>query len=76
MRRLFGNLRLKLKNIFCLLDNGGKGYFTDDEMLDYLQNNRLLSNIKGADLLFIRLDKNRNGRIDFKEVGDEMHALY
>ena len=45
-------------------------------MLDYLQNNGLLSNNRAADLLFIRLDKNRNGRIDFKEVGDEIHALY
>ena len=36
MRKLFGNIRLKLKNIFELIDNGKKGYLTDDEMFDYL----------------------------------------
>jgi len=36
MRKLFGNIRLKLKNIFELIDNGKEGYLTDDEMFDYL----------------------------------------
>ena len=31
---------------------------------------------KDADLLFIRLDKNRNGKIDFREVEDEVQTLY
>ena len=76
MRKLFGPLRLKLRDIFGLLDNGGKEYFTDDELLDYLQNNGLLSNNRAADLLFIRLDKNRNGKIDYQEVEDEIQTLY
>ena len=35
-----------------------------------------MSSNKDADLLFIRLDKNRNGKIDFREVDDEVQTLY
>jgi Ca2+-binding EF-hand superfamily protein len=76
MRKMFGTLRLNLRDIFALLDEGGKGYFTNEELMRYLQNNGLLSNVKSADLLFIRLDKNRNGKIDYYEVEEEMETLY
>ena len=42
----------------------------------YLQRENLLSTNKDADLLFIRLDKNRNGKIDYREVDDEVQTLY
>ena len=42
----------------------------------YLQKECLLNSNKAADLLFIRLDKNRNGKIDYKEVEDEVQTLY
>ena len=42
----------------------------------YLQKECLLGDQKDADLLFIRLDKNRNGKIDYKEVEDEVQTLY
>ena len=76
MRKSFGTLRLNLRDIFGLLDNQGCGYFTDEQLLDYLQNNGILTNNKDADLLFIRLDKNRNGRIDYPEVEEEIQTLY
>ena len=75
-RKTLGTLRLKLKEIFGLLDKDGKGYFDVDEMMVYFANNGLLDNNKEADLLFIRLDKNRNGKIDFPEVEDELQTLY
>jgi Ca2+-binding EF-hand superfamily protein len=76
MRRSCGSLRSNLKDIFGLVDNQGKGCFTDEELLDYLQNNGLLDNNKAADLLFIRLDKNRNGKIDYPEVEEELQPVY
>ena len=76
MRKTFGTLRIKLRYIFELLDNRKRGYFTDSDLLVYLKNQRLLKNDKDADLLFIRLDKNRNGKIDYKEVEDEVQTLY
>ena len=76
MRKMFGTLRLNLRDIFALLDEGGKGYFTDEELMRYLKSYGLLLNSKAADLLFIRLDKNRNGKIDYYEVEEEMETLY
>ena len=75
-RKTLGTLRLKLKDIFALLDKNGKGYFDIDEMMVYFANNGILDNNKEADLLFIRLDKNRNGKIDYPEVEDELQTLY
>ena len=75
-RKTLGTLRLKLKDIFGLLDKDGKGYFDIDEMMVYFANNGLLDNNRDADLLFIRLDKNRNGKIDYLEVEDELQTLY
>ena len=45
-------------------------------MIVYFTNNGLLDNNKDADLLFIRLDKKRNGKIDYPEVEDEFQTLY
>ena len=76
MRKSFGTLRLNLSDIFALLDNQGIGYFTHNQLLDYLKRNGILTNNKDADLLFIRLDKNRNGRIDYSLIEEEIQTLY
>ena len=76
MRRTFGTLRLKLKDIFGLVDTLNLGYFSNKDLIEYLKKEYLLDNNKNADLLFIRLDKNRNGKIDFNEVEDEVQTLY
>ena len=76
MRKSFGTLRLNLRDIFGLLDKGGKGYFTVEELVDYLKKNGLFSNNQEADLLFIRLDKSRKGNIGFPEIEDEIQTLY
>ena len=76
VRRTLGTLRIKLRDIFGLLDYLRRGYFTNSDLMVYLQRENLLSNNKDADLLFIRLDKNRNGKIDYREVDDEVQTLY
>ena len=75
-RKLLVTVRLKLNNIFRLFDQDGKGYFDNREMMEYFDNNGMLENIREADLLFIRLDKNRNGKIYFYEVEDELQTVY
>ena len=45
-------------------------------MIVYLQKENLVVLNKDADLLFIRLDKNRNGEIDFREVEVKVQTLY
>ena len=76
LRKMMGTVRLKLNDIFALLDQDGKGFFENKEMIEYFENNGLLDDNKAADLLFIRLDKNRNGKIDYPEVEDEFQTLY
>jgi Ca2+-binding EF-hand superfamily protein len=75
-RKLFGTLRLKLKDIFGLLDYPRRGYFSNNDLIVYLQKNGIYSNNKDADLLFIRLDKARNGNVYYNEVEDELQTLY
>ena len=75
-KKNFGTLRLKLKDIFALIDKTGKGFFDIDEMMVYFVNNNLVENNKDADLLFIRLDKNRNGKIYFQTLDNELQVLY
>ena len=76
MRRGFTTLNLKLKHIFGNIDFGNKGYFDSNELNEFLKRNKIYNNSLEADLLFIRLDKNRNGKIDYKEIYDETHPLY
>ena len=75
MRISLGTLKMKLREIFELLDYLKCGYFTNNDLMMYLQKEGLLENYKDADLLFIRLDKNRNGKIEYKEVEDEIQGL-
>ena len=75
-RKLFGTLRLRLRDIFGLLDYLRVGYFTNSDLIVYLKNRGLFTTNKQADLLFIRLDKYRNGKIDFRNVEDEVQTVY
>ena len=75
-RKNFGTLRLQLKVIFALIDKTGKGFFHIDELMVYLVDNNLAENNKGDDLLFIRLDKNRTGKVDFTLIDDELQIIY
>ena len=76
LRKMMGTVRLKLNDIFALLDQDGKGFFENKEMIEYFENNGLLDDNKAADLLFIRLDKGRNGNVYYNEVEDELQTLY
>ena len=76
MRKGFSILIRRLKDIFKLFDKEGFGFFGFDEFITYLKDNEMLEESLNVDLLFIRLDKNRNGKIDFTEIADEIQALY
>ena len=76
MRRGFTTLNLKLKKLFGKIDTGKTGYFSHNDLEVYMKNNRIFTDNKELNLLFIRLDKNRNGKIDFKEIYDETHPVY
>ena len=76
MRKNFSILIRRLKDIFRMFDINELGFFNFQDFLRYLKDNELLDEALNVDLLFIRLDKNRNGKIDFTEVADEIEAIY
>ena len=70
-KELYG-ISLKIKDIFQLFDLKRQGYFTFEDYILYLKQNGLLEEDLKVDLLFIRLDKNRNGNIELYELEDEI----
>ena len=76
MRRGYNTLKLKLTDIFGLIDILRIGYFTVQDLLRFLKLNGIYIGDKACDLLFIRLDPNRSGRVEYFNLNDEMKSLY
>ena len=76
MRTNMGTVRIKLRDIFGLIDYSKNGFFCNNDLMNYLQKEGIIDEEKDVDLLFIRLDKNRNGKIDYREVEDELQTIY
>ena len=72
----YATLRYKLKDVFKGLDKFGLGYFNDSDLANYLKQNYAFTSIKDSDLLFIRLDRNRNGKVEYWEIEDELTQCY
>lgn len=72
----YATLRYKLKDVFKDLDKFGLGYFNDSDLANYLKQNYAFTSIKDSDLLFIRLDRNRNGKVEYWEIEDELTQSY
>ena len=70
-KNLYG-LSLKIDEIFELFDVRNFGYFTFEDYILYLKKYGLIEENLKVDLLFIRLDKNRNGKIEKYEIFDEI----
>ena len=63
-----------IKNYFNKIDKNKKGYFLYSEMLDYLSKflENTFENQIGSDLLFLRLDKKKEEKIDFDDLLNEL----
>ena len=72
MRKNFYELSLKISEIFKLIDVQNFGFFTFEDYIAYLKKFGFDEENLKIDLLFIRLDKNRNGKIEMYEVLDEI----
>ncbi len=72
MKKRYDTLRNNLNVIFKILDQSSFGYFFFNDLQYYLHQNKILGNIKDVDLLFLRLDKNKDGKVDFCEFEDEL----
>ena len=73
-KNLYG-ISLKIKNIFNLFDKRDIGFFNFEDYVLYLKENGLFEENLKIDLLFIRLDKNRNGKIELYELEEEMNYI-
>jgi len=76
MRESFTNLKIKFSDIFHLLDREGNGFVDEKGLLDFMKKNGVFSSNNDCDLLFLRLNKLRNGKIDFQEMCGEIEAVY
>ena len=70
------SLKNVLRDIFNSIDNSGKGFIGEKDLVMYIQNNDLFKSSYECDLLFLRLNKLRNGKIEFKEMMDEIEPIF
>ena len=70
------NLNNNLRNIFDLIDINGMGYFYENDLKNYLRKNGILASDKCCNVLFLKLDKNRDGKVDISEFEDEFKIIY
>ena len=71
MKKNYASLRVVLSDIYKFIDVNESGFFKENELISYLKEIGGFNNMKDCDLLFIRLDKNRDGKVDFYEIEDE-----
>ena len=76
LKESYTSLKIKFNDIFKLLDPNGTGFFGEKELAIFLQKNGIFNNSNDCDLIFLRLNKLRNGKIDFEEMTDEIEAVY
>ena len=74
-RKNLYSISLKIKNIFNLFDKRDIGFFNFEDYVLYLKENGLYNDNLKIDLLFIRLDKNRNGKIELYELEEEINYI-
>ncbi|MCQ2819087.1 MAG: EF-hand domain-containing protein [archaeon] len=72
----FGGLRSRIGCVYRDIDKFGNGYFTATDLANYLKGNFAFTTAKDADLLFIRLDRNRNGKVELWEIQEELMPSY
>ena len=66
------DLKGKLKIVFNLIDQNNKGYFSFNDLYSYFENNKLNFESYAVALLFIRLDKRRQGKIEISDLMKEL----
>ena len=77
MRREFSiTLKNDLNLYFNNMDVMNKRKLDQQDLLDYLQKKRIFIDENACDLLFIRLDSNRNGTIELNEIEKEFKSVF
>ena len=64
-----------LRNIFEKIDKDNKGYITPLDLGNYLTEKNRIILPSDSDLLFIRLDRDRNGKVEAKDFIREIRTI-
>lgn len=75
MKRQFGQLLMLGAGKLIQIIGGEKGYIDADDLVGYLKKTGYFTNTLDAMLLFIRLDKNKSGRINLDELTKEFTVV-
>ena len=76
MRKKLNFKEDKIEELFNLIDENKNGFLVYDDLIKYLIKNNIDSNNQlGMDLLFIRLDKERKGKLFLANFLEELRAL-
>ena len=73
-----GNLNIDSSNLrknFGEIDRYGKGYFFENDLKQYLIRSRIFTDDESSCLLFLKLDKNNDGKVDICEMEDEFKPI-
>ena len=66
----------KLEEFFNEIDISKNKHFDEQDLLIYIQKKEIFIDENACDLLFIRLDSNRDGIVEFKEIKKEFKAIF
>jgi Ca2+-binding EF-hand superfamily protein len=72
----FSSLKNNFSNIFKLIDTTDIGYIGEKDFVVYIQKNNLFKSGNECDLLFLRFNKLRNGRIEYQEMLNEIEPIH
>ena len=74
-RFYFDSLRSKYADVIQYLDQSRRGVINRNDLKVYLTEFNKFTTSKECDLLFIRLDKNRNGEVGIDQIENELMFL-
>ena len=75
LREECSGIHCSLKNIFGLIDVNGCGFFLGNDLKNYLIQNGIFRDDKRCALLFFKLDKKKDRKVDFCEIEDEFRQI-
>jgi Ca2+-binding EF-hand superfamily protein len=76
LREEFSGINYSLKNnIFGLIDLNGCGFFMENDLKNYLIQNGIFRDDKRCALLFYKLDKKKDGKVDICEIENEFQNI-
>ena len=64
--------RREVKNIYCEIDRTGLGVISDLDLSAFFKRKGVYCSDRESGLAFIRLDRNRNGKVELWEISDEI----